>query len=95
MEKIYIVTHEIPDWASEHFAYKNKQDAHNKVMSIFGDYVFYHMTEGIFETNEEKVEFFNRFIFDSEEDTGFIKEITIREAEDQYEEIYIEEVELQ
>ena len=64
-------------------------------MAIFGDYVHYHMTEGIFETDSEKIEFFNRFKFVNEDDTGFIKEITIKEAENQYEEIYIEEVELQ
>lgn len=95
MEKIYLVVHELPDWPAEHFVYKNKQDAHNKAMAIFGDYVHYHMTEGIFETNSEKIEFFDRFKFVNEDDTGFIKEITIKEAENQYEEIYIEEVELQ
>jgi len=95
MEKIYIVAYEMPDWPTDHYAFKDRAAAHNKVMAIFGDYLAAHMSEGIFESDDAKIEFFNRFTFDYDDDTGYINLITIKEDEGQYEEIYIEEVELQ
>lgn len=92
MEKIYIVVYEQHDWPTDHYAFKNREDAHNKALSIFGDYVAFHMSEDLFEDDTDKVEFFNHFEFNYDEETNFIKYIVIKEGEGQYEEIYIEEV---
>lgn len=93
MEKIYMVVYEQIDWPTDHYAFKNRQDAHDKAMAIFGNYIADHMSEGIFEATD-KAKFFDRFEFDYDNETGFIVDITIKENEGQYEEIYIEEVEL-
>lgn len=46
MEKIYMVVQEIKELHSEHWAFKNKEDAKKKIRDLIGDYIFDLLSEG-------------------------------------------------
>ena len=57
MEKIYMVSQEVKEFAAEHFIFKNERDAKNKVGELVGTYILDLLEEG---NKEGAIEFVNK-----------------------------------